>query len=296
MLFRSSAAGRYDQWVQYPPRPVNPAMPSPLNSADKQVNWVRFPPVSNVPSQPLQVEKTQEATLPPAVPQEETAKATLPAETAPTESVANTPAANPEKAEPALVKGFDLQGVSAFGLKELTQVLQPTLGSPLEMPTLEKIVALLDQHYDRKGQLGRAEIPAQDLTEGIVQVVVREGRFARAVVEPASNARVPPALAVDLVETAQPKGTVVNLEALDRASLLLSELPGVQAQMSLRPAAKEGETEAVIQMSEAPGTEGSLSLDNSVVSATGSTRSIAQLSHHGGLGRSEEHTSELQSH
>lgn len=284
---QSSAAGRYDQWVQYPPRPVNPAMPSPLNSADKQVNWVRFPPVSNVPSQPLQVEKTQEVTAPPAVPQEETAKASKPAETAPTESAANPPAVNPDKAEPALVKGFDLQGVTAFSLKELTQVLQPTVGSSLEMPTLEKIVALLDQHYDRKGQLGRAEIPAQDLTEGIVQVVVREGRFARAVVEPATNSRVPPALAVDLVETAQPKGTVVNLEALDRASLLLSELPGVQAQMSLRPAAKEGETEAVIQMNEAPGTEGSLSLDNSVVSATGSTRSIAQLSHHGGLGRAD---------
>ena len=120
----------------------------------------------------------------------------MPAETATTESAAKPPAANPDKAEPALVKGFDLQGVSAFSLKELTQVLQPTMGSPLEMPTLEKIVSLLDQHYDRKGQLGRAEIPAQDLTEGIVQVVVREGRFARAVVEPASNSRVPPALAV----------------------------------------------------------------------------------------------------
>ncbi len=278
-LAQNNGAARYDQWIQYPPRPVNPAMPSTLNSPDKQVNWVRFPPLPNSPAQPpLVVDKAQEVSAPPAAPQEEARKASLPADLAPSDSAPSQPLVTPEKAQVAVVKGFDLQGTSALTLKELTQVLQPTLGQPLEMPILEKIVSLLDQHYDSKGKLGRAEIPAQDLTDGIVQVVVREGRFAGAVVEPATQTRVPPALAVDLVETAQPKGAVVNLQALDRASLLLAELPGVQAQMSLRPAAKEGETEAVIQINEAPGTEGSLTFDNSVVSATGSTRSIAQLS------------------
>ncbi|MEN9328871.1 MAG: hypothetical protein RLZZ484_59 [Pseudomonadota bacterium] len=287
-LAQNNGAARYDQWIQYPPRPVNPAMPSTLNSPDKQVNWVRFPPIPNSPAQPpVVVDKAQEVSAPPAAPQEEARKASLPVDLAPSDSAPSQPLVTPEKAQVAVVKGFDLQGTSALTLKELTQVLQPTLGQPLEMPILEKIVSLLDQHYDSKGKLGRAEIPAQDLTDGIVQVVVREGRFAGAVVEPATQTRVPPALAVDLVETAQPKGAVVNLQALDRASLLLAELPGVQAQMSLRPAAKEGETEAVIQINEAPGTEGSLTFDNSVVSATGSTRSIAQLSHHGGLGRAD---------
>jgi hemolysin activation/secretion protein len=125
------------------------------------------------------------------------------------------------------------------------------------------------------------------MTEGLIQITIREGRFARAVIEPEPHPRIPASLAVDLVETAQPKGQVVNLEALDRATLLLSELPGVQAQMSLRPGAKEGETEAVIRLGDAPGTDGSVVFDNSVVSATGATRTIGQLNQHGGFGRAE---------
>jgi hemolysin activation/secretion protein len=155
------------------------------------------------------------------------------------------------------------------------------------MKSLEQIVNLLDQHYASQGRLGRSEIPPQDMTDGLIQVTVREGRFARAVIEPEPHPRIPPTLAVDVVETAQPKGQVVNLEALDRATLLLSELPGVSAQMSLRPGEKEGETEAVIRLGDAPGTEGSLVFDNSVVSATGATRSIGQLNRHGALGRAE---------
>lgn len=125
------------------------------------------------------------------------------------------------------------------------------------------------------------------MTDGLVRIEVREGRFARAVIEPAPHRRIPPALAVDLVETAQPKGEVVSLDALDRATLLLSDLPGVQTQMSLRPGDKEGETEAVIRLDDAPSTEGSLAIDNAVVSATGSTRTIGQISHHGAWGRAE---------
>ncbi len=266
-----AAPGRYDQWVQFPPKPVNPAMPSPLDSSDKKINWVRF-------QQPTPPIPTPEAAPPTSVP---SPNAATPANTA------AAPAPTPAAPEEPVVKGFEFTGIGVFSASDLTQVLQPVVGTPLDMKSLEKIVALLDQHYASRGRLGRAEIPPQDMTEGVVQVTVREGRFARAVIEPEPHKRIPPALAVELVETAQPKGAVVSLDALDRATLLLSELPGVQAQMSLRPGEQEGETEAVIRLSDAPSTEGSLSVDNSVVSATGSTRTIGQINHHGALGRAE---------
>jgi len=186
-----------------------------------------------------------------------------------------------------VVKGFEFSGISVFSANALTQVLKTVVGTPLDMKSLEQIVALIDQHYADQGRLGRAEIPPQDMTDGLIQVTVREGRFARAVIEPGPHPRIPPGLAVDLVETAQPKGQVVNLQALDRATLLLSELPGVSAQMSLRPGDKEGETEAVIRLDDAPATDGSVVFDNSVVSATGATRTIGQLNQHGGFGRAE---------
>jgi hemolysin activation/secretion protein len=186
-----------------------------------------------------------------------------------------------------VVKGFEFSGISVFSASDLTQVLMGVVGKPLEMKSLEQIVALLDQHYASQGRLGRSEIPPQDMTDGLIQVTIREGRFARAVIEPEPHPRIPPGLAVNLVETAQPKGQVVNLQALDRATLLLSELPGVSAQMSLRPGEKDGETEAVLRLDDAPATDGSVVFDNAVVSATGATRTIGQLNQHGGFGRAE---------
>ncbi len=269
-----AAPSRFDQWVQYPPKPVNPAMPGTLDSSDKKINWVRFA-----------------APTPPAEPTPDLAPAAAGTPTATGSPPAPTPAAaaapKPTESQASVVKGFEFKGISVFSASELTWVLKAVLGTPVDMKSLENIVALLDAHYADNGRLGRAEIPPQDMTDGLIQVTVREGRFARAVIEPAPHPRTPPALAVDLVETAQPKGQVVNLQALDRATLLLSELPGVQAQMSLRPGEKEGETEAVIRLDDAPATDGSVVFDNAVVSATGATRTIGQLNQHGGFGRAE---------
>ena len=266
------APSRFDQWVQFPPKPVNPAMPSTLGSGDKTINWVRFAAPAPTPEPAAPAAPADTATASPT--------ATAPASVSAAEPSTTTP-------QPPVVKGFEFSGNSVFSASDLTQVLQAVVGTPLDMKSLEQIVALIDQHYASQGRLGRCEIPPQDMTDGLIQVTVREGRFARAVIEPGPHPRIPPALAVDLVETAQPKGQVVNLQSLDRATLLLSELPGVQAQMSLRPGEREGETEAVIRLDDAPATDGSVVFDNSVVSATGATRTIGQLNQHGGFGRAE---------
>jgi hemolysin activation/secretion protein len=261
-------------------------MPSPLDSSDKKIKWVRFA-APTPPTEPAQAATetppSAATTAAPAAVPPPTAISTTPAP-ASTTAAAATPPAEPDA---PVVKGFEFSGISVFSASDLTQVLKAVVGTPLDMKSLEQIVNLLDQHYASQGRLGRSEIPPQDMTDGLIQITIREGRFARAVIEPGPHPRIPPALAVDLVETAQPKGQVVNLEALDRATLLLSELPGVQAQMSLRPGAKEGETEAVIRLGDAPGTDGSVVFDNSVVSATGATRTIGQLNQHGGFGRAE---------
>ena len=282
-----AAPSRFDQWVQYPPKPVNPAMPSPLDSSDKKINWVRFaappPEPAQAATDPPPGTPTTAAPAPTAaVPPPTASPAALPPES--TTATAAPPATEPDA---PVVKGFEFSGNSVFSASDLTQVLKAAVGTPLDMKSLEQIVNLLDQHYASQGRLGRSEIPPQDMTDGLIQITIREGRFARAVIEPEPHPRIPASLAVDLVETAQPKGQVVNLEALDRATLLLSELPGVAAQMSLRPGEKEGETEAVIRLGEAPGTDGSVVFDNAVVSATGATRTIGQLNRHGAFGRAE---------
>ena len=188
-----AAPSRFDQWVQYPPKPVNPAMPSPLDSSDKKINWVRFA-APTPPTEPAQATTdTPSSTATTAAP---APTAAIPPPTAtPAAPASTTATAAPPPTEPdaPVVKGFEFSGISVFSASDLTQVLMGVVGKPLDMKNLEQIVTLLDQHYASQGRLGRSEIPPQDMTDGLIQVTIREGRFARAVIEPEPHPRIPPA-------------------------------------------------------------------------------------------------------
>ena len=217
-----AAPSRYDQWVQYPPKPVNPTMPSPSDTRDKKINRVRFQQPTDPANTAFEAPPAATAAVLSPSPAPSTAKATA---VAATKAVtATTAAAAPPPAAPELpvVKGFQFTGIGVFSASDLTQVLQPVVGAALNMKSLEQIVALLNQHFASFGQLGRAEIPPQEMSAGVVQVAVREGRLARAVIEPETTRRAPPALTVNLVENAQSKDVEVSLETFGSNDLQLS--------------------------------------------------------------------------
>jgi hemolysin activation/secretion protein len=120
-------------------------------------------------------------------------------------------------------------------------------------------------------------LPQQDLTEGWVQVNVLEARFAGATVSDPTGQLANTKLPVAIVEHAQPKGDVVSLDALDKATMLLADVPGVQTSVSLRPGESVGETEAVVTVSEGKPIEASVGIDNAGSRATGETRETARL-------------------
>lgn len=115
-------------------------MPSPLDSSDKKINWVRF-----------QLQPPTPASVPAPSPASANPTATTnPAPAAPATAAAPTPTAP----EGPVVKAFEFKGNGVFSASDLTQVLQPVVGEPLELKSLEKIVALLDAHYASRGRLG----------------------------------------------------------------------------------------------------------------------------------------------
>jgi hemolysin activation/secretion protein len=126
-----------------------------------------------------------------------------------------------------------------------------------------------------------------DLTEGEVLITITEGKFAGAKLETPNSPKLPTDYLVKLVETAQPKGEAVRMGQLDRATLLLGEVPGVQANMRLRSGEKEGETEALLQVAEGKAWDGQVSWDNAGPVSTGFNRMSTQLNRYGALGRAD---------
>jgi hemolysin activation/secretion protein len=108
-------------------------------------------------------------------------------------------------------------------------------------------------------------------------VNVLEARFAGATVSDPTGQLANTKLPVAIVEHAQPKGDVVSLDALDKATMLLADVPGVQTSVSLRPGESVGETEAVVTVSEGKPIEATVGIDNAGSRATGETRETARL-------------------
>jgi len=135
--------------------------------------------------------------------------------------------------------------------------------------------------------LARVDLLPQDLTDGEVLITITEGRFAGAKLETPNSPKLPADYLVKLVETAQPKDEAVRMSQLDRATLLLGEVPGVQANMRLRSGDNEGETEALIQVSEGKPWDGQISWDNAGPVSTGFNRMSTQLNRYGALGRAD---------
>ena len=199
-------------------------------------------------------------------------------------------AAPPEQAAPSpefVFKAFKFEGNKVYSNQRLQQLLTTAVPQVQDVADLQKAADSVAQLYQKDGVLARVDLLPQDLTEGIVVITITEGRFAGAKLETPNSPKLPADYLVKLVETAQPKDEAVRMSQLDRATLLLGEVPGVKANMRLRSGDKEGETEALIQVSEGKDWDGQVSWDNAGPVSTGFNRMSTQLNRYGALGRAD---------
>ena len=290
-----------DEWVQFPARP-GPSAPKVQNDKPKAARstppvtpstddgWIKFPPLP--PPKPASTAKTDEfapvqsTDLPNQVVTPATAPA--PAASDPPQIATPKPAASALPASTEFVfKAFKFEGNKVYSTKRLEQLLKKAIPNVQDLADLQKAADTVAQLYQNDGVLARVDLLPQDLTEGEVLITITEGKFAGAKLETPNSTKLPTDYLVKLVETAQPKGEAVRMSQLDRATLLLGEVPGVQANMRLRSGEKEGETEALLQVAEGKAWDGQVSWDNAGPVSTGFNRMSTQLNRYGALGRAD---------
>ena len=282
-------AANNDDWIQFPPRPgasapkvqndlPKPATRSTPNTPATDDNWIKFPALA--PPKPPEAGSAKEPISPaPAMAQEPATPAPSPAAAAPSEQAAPSPE--------FVFKAFKFEGNKVYSNQRLQQLLTTAVPQVQDVADLQKAADSVAQLYQKDGVLARVDLLPQDLTEGIVVITITEGRFAGAKLETPNSPKLPADYLVKLVETAQPKDEAVRMSQLDRATLLLGEVPGVKANMRLRSGDKEGETEALIQVSEGKDWDGQVSWDNAGPVSTGFNRMSTQLNRYGALGRAD---------
>ncbi|MDP0983554.1 hypothetical protein Q6266_27880, partial [Klebsiella variicola] len=83
-----------------------------------------------------------------------------------------------------------------------------------------------------------------------------------------SGQRLAPDQARAMMEQGQVRGEALDLVALDRALLLISDLPGVKASASLVPGSAAGETAVALNLRDQDLLSGQVSVDNAGTRST----------------------------
>ena len=179
-------------------------------------------------------------------------------------------AAGAAAATPFTVKAIRIVGNTAFSTATLHALVAGAEGTTTTLAQLDQLAARITAYYRDHGYpLSRAIVPAQTIADGQVTIQVVEARYGAVKLDNTSAVR-DPLLAATLAPL-QP-GQPIAGTALDRALLLLSDVPGVAVQAVIKPGAEVGAADLTVATRTNPATVATLLLDNAGNRYIGRTR------------------------
>jgi len=178
------------------------------------------------------------------------------------------------------VRSFSFSGdTDVVSSQELSAVVRPYVGRELGFVGLQEVAAAVTGHLRRKGYvLARAYLPKQDVTAGAVDIAIIAGRTEGGVsVNAISPMRVRKPLLDRIAASAATAGGVMDVSRIERAVLLMNDLPGVNARASLERGSAPGTTKVTVNAKEGPFMNAAVSADNFGNRFTGSMRRTSQF-------------------
>ena len=173
------------------------------------------------------------------------------------------------------VSGFLFSGNESIATAELEELVAGDAGRPMTLAELEAVVRRVTDYYRRRGFLvAQAYLPPQEITGGKVQIHVLEGVYGE--IETRGDASLRPGV-VEAHLRGIRSGEPVEVRSLARAVLLLSDLPGVDVEGTLRAGRAPGTTDLVVTLTDGARFSGSVTVDNHGGQGGGAVRGIVNL-------------------
>lgn len=185
------------------------------------------------------------------------------------------------------VTDFRFVGNTLVSSEQLAAAVGAYLNRPIGFEDLQRAVDAVSAKYREAGWLVRAYLPEQDISAGTVTLHVVEARFAGLRIESKPSQIVLRSEIDAYIDAQQKSQRLLNAMAVDRALLLLDDLPGLSAAGTLAPGAVEGETALVLQTSDEPFVYGDVGVDNTGARSTGSNRLSVNVNVNSPGGRGE---------
>jgi hemolysin activation/secretion protein len=171
------------------------------------------------------------------------------------------------------VKQIRITGNESLPTPQLHALVASAEGTTQTLGDLQGLADRITQFYRLHGYpLARAYVPAQTIAAGEVTLAVLEAKYGQVALNNASTTSERP-----LADTLAPleSGKLVTQDTLDRALLLLSDIPGVIVNSTIRPGATTGTSDLQVDVTSAARYSGLASLDDFGNRYTGRTRGSA---------------------
>ena len=159
-----------------------------------------------------------------------------------------------------LITSLHITGETRFSEPELIAAAGFVPGQVLNLADLRLMAARITDYYNSRGYVvAQAYLPAQEIKDGSVTIAVVEGRYGAITLH--NQSRLRSDAAQDLLGDLD-RCILIEADPLDRALLLLSDVPGVQVQSTLSPGSEVGTSDLLVELAPGPRVTGELEVDN----------------------------------
>ncbi len=153
-------------------------------------------------------------------------------------------------------------GMTVVTQEELAKILAGYEGKTLTFVELNQLTGDISKYYrDRGYLLARAYLPKQEIKDGKLEVAVLEGKIDKVEVNLDEAKRLKRAQVDKLIANLK-KEVVAKDSKLERALLLLNDLPGVNVSSTLTPGSTVGAADLLLKVKESRLFTGSVDVDN----------------------------------
>jgi hemolysin activation/secretion protein len=183
------------------------------------------------------------------------------------------------------VKSFVLEGINILPEAEVQMAIRSWVGVPVSFDDLQRACDAIQNFYRSKGYTVQAILPPQKIVDGIVKILITEAKLGKVEVEnPQGPTRFSKEQAAAYITYENPVGNPLNLDAVERAIIILNETPGVMVASQLEPGEKDGDTNLRLQLTQPDLVQGRVEANNYGSRTTGANQGVFAMNLNGPLG------------
>jgi hemolysin activation/secretion protein len=176
------------------------------------------------------------------------------------------------------VTSIHIVGAKRYSEAQLQAVVQDLVGREVDFFELRRAADRIAQHYQKDGWFARAYLPEQSLSSGAVTIAVLEAHIGEVRIENSDQAfRVREQIIREMLMSRQLEPDALAMAALERAALLVDDLPGINAAVVLAPGSSAGATDIVARVENTSLVQSALVMDNRGLPSTGRERLTGHL-------------------